>query len=230
MSHPVHGHQHGHDHQHGVEIDPTEVRFTEEFWDERYRSAPAIWSGNPNRHLIDQAAELTPGLALDAGCGEGADALWLARRDWRVLAVDWALVALQRAAEHVAGDPAGSRIEWEHHDLADWNPGVDRFDLVSSQYLHLPAAARTPLFGRLVASVRRGGTLLIVGHHPLDLQTTMPRPNQPELFFTGDDLLPLLDPDDWTVITNEAIGREVADPDGATITVHDAVFRARRKA
>lgn len=56
----------------------------EELWDERYRSRPALWSGEPNRHLVEEVADLSPGLTLDVGCGEGADAIWLARRGWRV--------------------------------------------------------------------------------------------------------------------------------------------------
>lgn len=224
-------HDHGNrrDHQHSKEIDPTEVRFTEEFWDERYRSAPSIWSGNVNRCLVREADDLGPGEALDVGCGEGADALWLARHGWRVLAVDWSAVALERAARHAVGEPAGDQITWEQQDLAGWDPGPDRFDLVSSQYFHLPAAERDALFLRLAKAVRTGGTLLIVGHHPLDLQTSMPRPNRPELFYTGDQVAVLLDPNAWTVITNEAVGREVQDPDGIMITIHDAVFRAERR-
>ena len=61
---------------------------SEEFWNERYRSAAAVWSGNPNPHLVTDAAGLAPGTALDVGAGEGADAIWLAERGWRVTAVD----------------------------------------------------------------------------------------------------------------------------------------------
>lgn len=226
-----HDHDHGYerDHQHSRQVDPTEVRFTEQFWDERYRSAPSIWSGNVNRHLVSQASGLTPGEALDVGCGEGADALWLARQGWRVLAVDWSVVALERGAEYAAADLAGAQISWEQQDLAGWDPGSDRFDLVSSQFFHLPGTDRDALFVRLAAAVRHGGTLLIVGHHPHDLQTSMPRPDHPDLFYTGDQIAALLDPDVWTVVTNEAVGREVPDPDGIMITIHDAVFRAERR-
>ena len=218
-----------HDHQHSKEVDPTEVRFTEEFWDERYGSAPSIWSGKVNRQLVAEADAISPGAALDVGCGEGADALWLARRGWRVLAVDWSAVALERAAGHAADEPAGDQVTWEQQDLVGWDPGPDRFDLVSSQYFHLPAAERDALFVRLAAAVRVGGTLLIVGHHPHDLQTSMPRPDHPELFYTGDQIAALLDPEAWTVVTNTAVGREVQDPDGVTITIEDAVFRAERR-
>ena len=73
-------------------------RFDRAFWDDRYRSRSALWSGSPNRHLMAEAEDLVPGTALDVGAGEGADAIWLAGRGWRATAVDISGVALERAA------------------------------------------------------------------------------------------------------------------------------------
>ena len=77
-----------HDHHDPQHDDPQPVQFGEAFWDERYSSAAALWSGSPNRYLVSEASDLQPGTALDVGCGEGADALWLAGRGWRVTGVD----------------------------------------------------------------------------------------------------------------------------------------------
>ncbi|CCW13049.1 class I SAM-dependent methyltransferase [Rhodococcus aetherivorans] len=208
-----------------------ENQLDEELWDERYRSRPALWSGEPNRHLVGEAAELEPGLALDVGCGEGADAIWLARRGWRVDGVDVSGVALRRAAEHAdrAGAEIAGRITWLHENLTAWDPGRGRYDLVSAQYMHLPPPERDVLFRGLAEAVAPGGTLLIVGHHPTDLQTTVPRPPRPELFFTGADVVALLDPDGWDVVTEAAVARSVTDPDGRAVTVRDTVVRARRR-
>jgi SAM-dependent methyltransferase len=205
--------------------------FGESFWDERYRSHSSLWSGHPNRHLVSEAAELIPGTALDVGSGEGADAIWLARRGWQVTAVDLSTVALQRGASHAAdaGAETAQRIAWLHEDLITWDPGLARYDLASAQYMHLPAGPRDALFRRLAASVTPGGTLLIVGHHPSDLQTTMPRPPLIDLYFTGDDIVACLDPGDWDVITNSASPRSGTDPEGRTVTIHDAVLRVRRR-
>lgn len=202
--------------------------FDEAFWDERYRSRPALWSGEPNRYLISEAAALVPGTALDVGSGEGADAIWLAGRGWRVTAVDLSSVALERGAANAAraGQQVTERIRWQHADLTTWQP--DRYDLVSAQYLHLPPAQRDPLFARLAAAVLPGGHLLIVGHHPSDLQTTVGRPSRPELLYTPEDLATSLDPLGWEIVTADTPGREVTDPEGQPVTVHDTVFRARR--
>ena len=87
-----------------------------ESYDELYRSAPAVWSGRPNRQLVVEASALTPGTALDAGSGEGGDALWLAERGWRVTAVDFSTVALERAAAVARARGLADRIEWRHED------------------------------------------------------------------------------------------------------------------
>jgi SAM-dependent methyltransferase len=228
---PVHD-QHGENSQHEQhEQHEQPERFDEAFWNERYRSADALWSGNPNRYLVSEASDLPPGRALDVGCGEGADALWLAGRGWRVTGVDLSTVALGRAARHAAeaGPGMAARIDWVHADLiGGWDPGVTRYDLVSSQYIHLPPEGREALFRGLAGAVAPGGTLLIVGHHPSDLQTTMPRPPMPELFFTGEDIVGLLGAGGWKVITDEAPQRSAPDPDGRPVMIRDTVFQARR--
>ncbi|MDQ3588505.1 MAG: methyltransferase domain-containing protein [Actinomycetota bacterium] len=202
----------------------------EAFWDQRYRSSSAVWSGDPNPHLVTEGADLSPGAALDVGCGEGADAIWLAEHGWRVTAVDLSTVALERAAARaleVGGDVA-QRIDWVHADLVDWVPAAASYDLVSAQFMHLPKDPREALFHRLAASVTSGGTLLIVGHDPSDMQTSVPRPPMPELFFTASEVAASLDRREWETIVVEARARPVVDPDGRTITIHDAVLRAQR--
>jgi hypothetical protein len=93
----------------------------------------------------------------------------------------------------------------------------------------LPRSAREVVQGRLAAAVRLGGSLLIVGHHPSDLETTMRRPNAPDLFFTADQVVAVLDPDDWQVITAAAPERQALDSEGRPVTIGDAVMHAIRR-
>ncbi|HXA59933.1 MAG TPA: class I SAM-dependent methyltransferase [Streptosporangiaceae bacterium] len=204
--------------------------FDEQSWEERYRSRTSVWSGHPNPQLVAEAADLAAGAALDVGSGEGADSLWLAARGWQVTAVDFSTTALQRGAAQadVLGADVAGRIRWVHADLTTWVPAEGQFDLVSAQFMHLPAAARQALFARLAASVAPGGTLLIVGHHPSDLQTTVPRPPMPDLFFTAEQVAESLDPGQWEVLVADARPRPATDPEGQAITIHDTVLRARR--
>ncbi len=128
------------------------------FWDARYASRERIWSGEPNRQLVAEAASLAPGRALDVGSGEGADALWLAERGWRVTAVDVSPVALERAAARAAehGDEVASRVAWEQADVRTWSPPVAAYDLVSAQFLHPGPDVRPQVVRRLAAADRAG--------------------------------------------------------------------------
>ncbi|CAM3127053.1 class I SAM-dependent methyltransferase [Prescottella defluvii] len=204
-------------------------QFDENFWNERYRSSDRVWSGNPNGGLVQEVSNLDPGTALDVGCGEGADAIWLAGRGWQVTALDLSVVAVERAAEHAAGagDDIARRITWQQADLLEWDPGTDRYDLVTSQYVHLPTGPREALYDRLADFVAPGGTLLIVGHHPSDLHSGVQRPPHAELYFTPEDVVSRLDPKDWQIVTATSVSRNVRHGDH-DVTIHDSVVRARR--
>ncbi|GAA3818609.1 class I SAM-dependent methyltransferase [Sphaerisporangium flaviroseum] len=205
--------------------------FDEVFWEERYRSNAAVWSGRPNPQLVAEASDLAAGAALDVGSGEGADALWLASQGWQVTAVDFSTTALRRGAEHAGslGADVAGRIHWVHADLTTWAPPERHFDLVSAQFMHLAEAPRQALFARLATAVAPGGTLLIVGHHPSDRHTTMSRPSMSDMLFTAEQVGDSLDPAQWDVLVADTRPRAVNDPEGREITIHDAVLRARKR-
>ena len=205
--------------------------FDEQSFEERYQATDALWSGRPNTQLVREAADLPPGTALDVGCGEGADAIWLAERGWQVTAVDFARTALERGRAHAEtlGSEVAGRIRWVHADVTAQLPG-DGYDLVSAQFMHLPEPARRDLYARLAAAVAPGGTLLIVGHHPSDLHTTAHRMHFPDMMFTSEQIAASLDPTTWQVLAAEARPGATVDPEGRDITIHDAVLLARRRA
>nr|WP_283137043.1 class I SAM-dependent methyltransferase [Rhizohabitans arisaemae] len=204
--------------------------FGKEYWEERHRGHLAGHGGGPNTQLVAEAADLTPGTALDAGCGRGADAVWLASRGWRVTAVDISGTALRHAREHAEtlGPEVASRIDWVEADLAEWTPPENRFDLVSTHYVH-PATSRAALFARLAAAVAPGGTLLVVGHHPSDPHAGGAHGPAPETCFTAEEVAAGLDPGRWDVAVAEARTRSVLGPHGHETTLHDAVLRSRKR-
>ncbi|WP_203823323.1 bifunctional NAD(P)/FAD-dependent oxidoreductase/class I SAM-dependent methyltransferase [Actinoplanes palleronii] len=198
-------------------------------WEERYRSRPAIWSGKPNVQLVAEAAGLPAGRALDVGCGEGADAAWLAERGWQVTGTDISTVALERAAGHATAAGLAERITFTHADLRADPPAERSYDLVSAHFMHLPGPARRELYARLAAAVRPGGTLLIVGHHPDDLATVAGRMHFPDMMFTAEQAAADLDPDVFDVLTTAKRPRAATLPDGTEGIIHDTVLVARRK-
>jgi len=156
------------------------------FWEEHYGRQERVWSGRPNPVLVDVIGGLRQGTALDLGCGEGGDAIWLARRGWRVTAVDLSATALDRASEDATAAGVADRIDFRQHDLAlDFPSGA--FDLVSAQYLHSPVAfPREEVLRAATRAVAPGGLLLVVGHagfppwagHDHDVEVHFPTPRE----------------------------------------------------
>ncbi len=139
-------------------------------WDAHYSSAPQLFSGNPNGALVDlvDTGALQAGTALDVGCGEGGDAVWLAQRGWQVTGTDISAVALDRAAAAAEAAGVADRCRWVQADLdASGLPG-GQFDLVNAEYLHLPAAQRPSLWAALAGAVAPGGSLLVAAHDVTD--------------------------------------------------------------
>jgi SAM-dependent methyltransferase len=205
-----------------------EATSDEEFWNTRYRQGDHIWSGNPNTVLVREAADLRPGRALDLGCGEGADAVWLARRGWHVTATDISRVALDRAARHAAESDVADRIDWQQHDLgASFPDGT--FDLVSAHFLHSPVdMPREQILRTAAAAVAPGGVLLIVGHagYPSWDHEHEPRVHMP----TPEEVLKSLELPDgqWQVLLCEEHERIQNSPDGQPTTRTDNALKVRR--
>lgn len=198
--------------------------FSQPAWEERYSARDGgIWSGHPNAVLVTEAVDLPAGRALDVGCGEGADALWLAGRGWEVTGTDLSTVALQRAAGH----DVDGRVSWQQVDLLASPPAPQSFDLVTAHFMHLPRADRITLYAHLADAVVPGGTLLLVAHSAVDARDGH-GPHVPGMFFTAPDLVAELDPARWQVQVAEERPRPWTNPDGVEGTIHDTVFRAVR--
>ena len=200
----------------------------QQVWEEHYADRDRVWSGRVNVRLAEVAESLPPGRALDLGCGEGGDAMWLAERGWHVTAVDISQTALDRAAADARSRNLLERIDFQRHDLPDTFPeGV--FDLVSAQFLHSTVELDRPSLLRLGAdAVSEGGTLLIVDHggpppwaSKLDHHHEVPSADK-----VADSLN--LDAGEWERVRLEAVEREATGPDGEVATWTDNVIVLRR--
>jgi SAM-dependent methyltransferase len=201
---------------------------TEQFWEGHYRGQGRVWSGRANPVLVDVAGSLHPGTALDLGCGEGGDAVWLAQQGWRVTAVDVSATALDRAATLAAEAGVDASIDFQQHDLARTFP-EGAFDLVSAQYLHSPIEFPRDRVLRMAArAVASSGLLLIVGHASVAPWSCNHRPHTH--FPTPEEVLAALDLSPWQWRT-ERLGtpeRLGTGPNGESATVTDNVVAVRR--
>ena len=188
-------------------------------WDSRYDEESQIWSGNPNQALVAEVTSLHPGTALEVGCGEGADAIWLAQQGWQVTAIDISKVALDRARK--AADGAGVNVNWRESSI-DQLEG-ESFDLVAASYL--PIRKEGQGLARLLEAVAPGGTLLVVHHAEFDPEHAKAHGFDPDDYLTVDEVAADLGPG-WAVDVHERREREVSGGAGAHHH-EDVVLRAR---
>lgn len=194
-------------------------------WDNRYADRQQLWSGEPNGALVAEVAGLTPGRVLDVGCGEGADAVWLASRGWDVTALEVSGVALERAAGHARD--SGLAVRWVHAALTEAGLPPGSFDLVSAQY---PALLRTPDAAAeraLLAAVAPGGVLLLVHHAGMDTQHAHDSEFDPADYVWPSMVAALLD-EDWVTEVHEQRPRVAPDGGAGAHHADDLVLRVRR--
>lgn len=207
----------------------TTPKLDREFWEQLWaktlrEQADKVARRPPNAHLMSEAAELVPGRALDAGCGHGADAIWLALRGWRVTAVDFSAAALAhgRAMAEAAGAEVAERIEWSERDLATWTPEPRAYDLVVCLYVHVAGSVQE-MVRRMAEGVAPGGTVFLVGHRPIDPSTGAATAAANQVQISVEAAVAALDATVWEVLVAEERTRAAAG------TGVDAVVRARRR-
>ena len=221
--------------------------FDKRYWDDIWSSerAGAMSSSDPNPHLLRQVEALEPGSAIDAGCGAGSEAIWLASAGWTVTAADVAEAALAFGERHAADVGVGDRVQWVQADLSTWEP-EQQYDLVTTHYAH-PAIPQLEFYRRIATWVAPHGTLLIVGHlHHDDAKAHVGNHRHGHGHSHGDNaehdgrppaeasatavaITELLDPTVWEIATAEESLRSVTGPGGHETTLHDVVVRATRR-
>lgn len=207
--------------------------FDRGYWESHWQQASDRPPVPAHPHLDGELAGLAPGTALDAGCGEGAESLWLAARGWRVTAVDVSAEVLARASARGAQAGIGG-IDWVRADLTTWAPPVEH-DLVTTHYAH-PAMPQLAFYARVAEWVAPGGTLLVVGHratahhgHGHGHGHGEQRADHPaHATTTAAEVVALLEPERWDVVTADEPTRRVERPGGAA-ELHDVVVRAVRR-
>jgi SAM-dependent methyltransferase len=181
-------------------------------WDQRYEGSDLVWSAEPNIFLPPLVEGVAPGSALDVACGEGRNAIWLARQGWEATAFDFSAVGIDKAREH-AGD---THVEWIVADATSFEPSK-KFDLVVIFYLHLPTVAFTQAFTHAVDTLAPGGTLFAVGHALSNIESGVGGPPYPEILWTVDGIAPMLTGLD--VIELEERERYVESADATAIDI-----------
>ena len=201
---------------------------TKEHWEQHYGERERIWSGRVNVQFADVVGDLTPGRALDLGCGEGADSVWLAERGWTVVAVDISDTALGRAREAASARGVADRIEFVQRDLSEGLP-EGSFDLISSQFLHSKVPLdRETILASAAAALRPGGVLVIVDHGAPPPWTSKLDHHE---FPSAEEVVAGLNlsADEFEQVRVDAVERQAVGPEGEQRPWMDNVIVLRRR-
>lgn len=152
-------------------------------WDQRYRTHPDPWGGEPAETVRRRLAGIAPGRAVDLACGDGRHARWLDRQGWAVTALDYSEVAIGQAREK---NPDG-RIDWRVADILDWSPDGS-VDLVLLAFVHLPVEQLRAQLGRAANWLAPGGRLLYLGHSIENHRRGVGGPPDPSILPSAADL------------------------------------------
>lgn len=205
----------------------TRPTYDQSFWDQLWSKTlrehgDKVAARAPNAHLVGEIAALPAGRALDAGCGHGAETLWLASHGWRVTAVDFSASALAHGASMAEAAGLGDRIDWVEGDIATWAVPPAHFDLVVCLYVHVAGSVEA-MVRKMASGVAVGGTLFLVGHRPIDPATGAATAAANQVQVAVEGAVAALDPHAWELVVAEERARPVAG------TGVDAVIRARRR-
>jgi 2-polyprenyl-3-methyl-5-hydroxy-6-metoxy-1,4-benzoquinol methylase len=198
--------------------------FDAQWWEEHYREAEP-GDGPASPLLAEELEDLPTGTALDAGCGTGAHAIWLAEKGWEVTALDVSATAIGHAERRAReGNPeAAARITWGVADLTTWQ-APRPYDLVVSLYVH-PGVPFPEFVARLTRAVAPGGTLLVAGHDHDDEHSQAHAPEDSSI--GAESVVASLSSAEWEVQVAESRTRQVRRGE-TELTMRDVVVKARR--
>jgi SAM-dependent methyltransferase len=196
-------------------------------WDERYRASELVWGAEPNRFVRQLCERLPLGKALDLACGEGRNALWLARLGWRVRGVDFSPAAIDRAHELTSREPelVRLRLSWKVADVTKDPPKRSSVDLVVLSYVHLLPEQSAWLIEASARAVKAGGHLVIVGHDRRNIDEGVGGPQDPAVLYVPAIVAMQLVDEGFEIEVAETVRRPTLD--GGAL---DTVVRARRPA
>ncbi|MEZ5419145.1 MAG: class I SAM-dependent methyltransferase [Vicinamibacterales bacterium] len=156
------------------------------FWDERYGTDTYAYGTEPNEHLAACAAGVPAGDALYLADGEGRNGVYLATLGHRVTSVDLSAAGLEKASR--LARQRGVTLTTVQADLATFDPGTARWDLVASVFAHVPPAIRRRLHGAMAAALRPGGLFVLEAYTPAQIGRGTGGPPSADLMMTLDGL------------------------------------------
>ena len=195
-----------------------------EAWDERYRDEELLWTAEPNRFLVEAVDGLAVGTALDLAAGEGRNSVWLAKEGWKVDAVDWSDVALDKGRELARHEDV--TVWFTRADLREWWPPAEAYDLVVVAYLQLPYLERHGVWRGAARAVAPGGRIVVIGHDWDNLEHGYGGPQQRDALYSAEEVAGVLG-ERLDVVRAEQVRRPIETDEGTFEAIDNVVIAVR---
>lgn len=181
-------------------------------WEARYDTDAYVYGTAPNDFLAATVADLPPGRALCIADGEGRNGVYLASLGHEVTSVDITESGMVKAAR--LAETNGVALTTVVADLADYDLGEHRWDLIVSIFAHTPPPIRARVHGAIAQALAPGGRLILEAYTPDQIGRGTGGPPVPELTMTLDGLRQELT--GMEIITGEEKIRSVIEGPGHT--------------
>lgn len=139
-------------------------------WDRRFAAEGFLFGTEPNAWLRAHAGVWQPGQrVLSVADGEGRNSVWLAQQGLRVQAFDISPVGVAKARDFAVR--AGVTVDYALADIDSWPWPHAAFDGIVAIFVQFADPTRRQrLFARMIDALAPGGTLILQGYTPKQLE------------------------------------------------------------
>ena len=162
-------------------------KFGGKFWDERYSSTEFVYGAEPNTFFKDELDNLKTGNILLLGEGEGRNAVYAAVKGWNVDAVDFSIIAKEKALK--LAEENSVSINYEITDLSEYKPKSNYYDAAAIIFLHLNPKIRSDVHSKVVDSLIPGGTLILEVYEKEQLGKDSGGPKNIDMLYSKEELI-----------------------------------------
>ena len=155
-------------------------------WDERFSSAEYVYGINPNVFLKDQLANLSPGRLLMLGEGEGRNAIYAAKKNWQVDAVDFSDQARLKALKLASKENVN--INYIISNLNDYQIESNFYDAIGIIFVHLDKPEVEKIFASAKEALKKGGVIICEVFSKNQLGKTSGGPKVADLLYSTDEI------------------------------------------
>ena len=205
-------------------------------WDDRYSATTGeeefVYGTEPNDFLKESFPKLnfhsSPKKCLLLADGEGRNGVYMAKQPgWDVTSMDYSQVGLNKAKS--LADKNGVNLTTVCADLADYDLGLEQWDMIIAIFCHVPPPIRERLLKSIPLALKSGGgTFLLENYTPGQLQYNTGGPKDAKMMF-GSQMLNDAFGEHLEIQHNQEMIREVNEGKLHTGTAAVVQFIGRKK-